>query len=36
MPGYDEVTQRAGSLQLSPGLTAAEFQALLRILSRRL
>ena len=29
MPGYDEVTQRAGSLQALTGLTAAEFQALL-------
>ena len=29
MPGYDEVTQRAGSLQALTGLTEAEFQALL-------
>jgi hypothetical protein len=29
MPRYEEVTQRAGSLQALTGLTAAEFQALL-------
>jgi Helix-turn-helix of DDE superfamily endonuclease len=29
MPSYEEVTQRAGSLQALPGLTDAEFQALL-------
>jgi hypothetical protein len=29
MPSYEEVTQRAGSLQALTGLTAAEFQALL-------
>ena len=29
MPSYEEVTQRAGSLQALTGLTEAEFQALL-------
>jgi hypothetical protein len=29
MPSYEEVTQRAGSLRALPGLTAAEFQAVL-------
>ena len=29
MPNYEEVTQRAGSLQALTGLTEAEFQALL-------
>jgi hypothetical protein len=29
MPRYEEVTQRAGSLQALTGLTEAEFQALL-------
>jgi hypothetical protein len=29
MPSYEEVTQRAGSVRALPGLTAAEFQAVL-------
>jgi hypothetical protein len=36
MPGYDEVTQRAGSLQAMTGLTEQEFTALLPHFERAL